>query len=212
MEAHLAQLRQRWQQLLWSFHIEQGRAQAVFCDLVAAYCSAGRIYHTLDHIQAVLDWTDRLAVYARHLPVIGLAAWLHDSVYDTHEEDNEERSAAYAEELLNRVGIPQEITRAVRQMILSTKTHWADAEESDCHILLDADLAILGAPMEAYARYAQAIRQEYSWVRQEDYRAERKRLLEGLLQREHIYWTPLMRETLEQRARDNMQRELSSLS
>ena len=212
MEAYLAQLQQRWEQLLWSFHIEQVRAQTVFCDIVAAYSSAGRVYHTLEHIQAVLDWTERLAVYARRLPVIQLAAWLHDSVYDTHEQDNEERSAAYAAELLNRVGIQQEITRAVSQMILSTKTHWADADERDCHILLDADLAILGAPMEAYSRYAQAIRQEYGWVREEDYRVERKRLLEGLLQRKHIYWTPLMRETLEERARDNMQRELSSLS
>jgi predicted metal-dependent HD superfamily phosphohydrolase len=113
---------------------------------------------------------------------------------------------------LTRAGVPQEITRAVSQMILSTKTHSADAEESDCHILLDADLAILGAPLEAYSRYAQAIRQEYGWVKEETYRAERKRLLEGLLQREHLYWTPLMRETLEERARDNMQRELSSLS
>ena len=206
------QLQQRWEQLLWAFHIEQGKAQTAFHDLVAAYASPGRVYHTLDHIQAVLDWTDRLAMYAHQLPVIQLAAWLHDSVYDTHKEDNEERSAAYAEELFTRVGIPQQITRAVSHMILSTKTHLADTNESDCHILLDADLAILGAPLAAYARYAQAIRQEYSWVREEHYRAERKRLLEGLLQREHLYWTPLMRETLADRARDNLQRERSWLS
>jgi predicted metal-dependent HD superfamily phosphohydrolase len=207
-----AQLQQRWEQLLWSFQIEQGRAQAAFHDLVAAYSSPGRVYHTLDHIQAALDWTDRLAMYAHQFPTIQLAAWLHDSVYDTHREDNEECSAAYAEELFTHLGIPQQTIRAVSQMILSTKTHRANANESDCHILLDADLAILGAPPGAYAHYAQAIRQEYSWVKEEHYRAERKRLLEGLLLREHIYWTPLMRKTLEERARDNMRRECSWLS
>ena len=64
----------------------------------------------------------------------------------------------------------------------------AKTEESntDCHILLDADLAILGAPALDYDSYAQAIRQEYRWVPEASYRTGRRQVLQAFLQRKRV--------------------------
>ncbi|MBD3562876.1 hypothetical protein H6S82_29135, partial [Planktothrix sp. FACHB-1355] len=58
----------------------------------------------------------------------------------------------------------------------------------------------------------QAIRQEYSWLSDAEYRLGRKQVLAKFLQRERIYFTPQMFATLEVKARQNIQEEIKSLS
>ena len=166
----MLQLQSAWEQLLQTFGIEQAKAQTVFMALADAYASPGRVYHTLDHIQAMLAWIERLRSLASDLPAIQLAAWFHDSIYDPHAADNEERSAMYAQSVLSSIAIPSATIQAASQMILSTKTHWTEANNRDCQILLDADLAILGAPVWQYNTYRQAIRKEYGWVPETAYK------------------------------------------
>jgi len=208
----MLQLQRSWEQLLQTFGIEQVKAQITFTTLADAYSSPGRIYHTLDHIQEVLEWIDRLCNYATDLPAIQLAAWFHDSIYDPHATDNEERSALYAQSFLSSLAIPSETIQAASQMILSTKTHRTEESQRDCQILLDADLAVLGAPVERYDTYAQAIRQEYDWVPETSYRAGRVQVLQIFLQRARIYWTAPLYADLEEQARENIRREIVSLS
>ena len=71
-------------------------------------------------------------------------------------------------------------------------------------VLLDADLAILGASEDRYARYARDIRAEYAWVPDADYRAGRSRVLQHFLALPRIYFTDVMFEEGEQRARANL--------
>lgn len=97
-------------------------------------------------------------------------------------------------------------------MILRTKTHWTEESQRDCQILLDADLAILGAPVERYDTYAQAIRQEYDWVPEASYRAGRVQVLQTFLLRARMYWMAPLYATLEEQARENIRREIASLS
>lgn len=208
----MLQLQRSWEQLLQTFGIEQVKAQATFTTLAGAYSSPGRIYHTLDHIQEVLEWIDRLRPYATDLPAIQLAAWFHDSIYDPHATDNEERSALYVQSFLSSLAVPSETIQAASQMILSTKTHWTEESQRDCQILLDADLAILGAPVERYDTYAQAIRQEYDWVPETSYRVGRVQVLQTFLLQARIYWTVPLYAALEEQARENIRREIASLS
>jgi predicted metal-dependent HD superfamily phosphohydrolase len=137
---------------------------------------------------------------------LNLAAWFHDAVYDTHAQDNEEKSAELAEMALSE--LPAETIAQVRKLILCTKTHQAFDAESE--LLLDADLAILSAEPTQYQNYAIAIRQEYRWVSAEDYRIGRSQVLERFLQRDRIYYTPMMqaKETI---ARRNLDTELQNL-
>jgi predicted metal-dependent HD superfamily phosphohydrolase len=200
-----------WNQLLQTFGIEQIEAKATFAALVRAYSSPGRVYHTLEHIQAVLAWIELLSAYTTDLPALQLAAWFHDCIYDPHAANNEEQSATYAQTMLTHLDLPASTIQAVSQMILSTKTHKAEANQQDCHILLDADLAILGSTVQQYDAYAQAIRQEYSWVPTTTYQSGRAQVLQTFLQRTRIYNTEPMHTALEVPARENMRRELAPL-
>ncbi|MDQ2715345.1 MAG: hypothetical protein M3Z08_10605 [Chloroflexota bacterium] len=205
-------LQQNWEHLLQACGIEPAVGQQAFSALITAYASAGRFYHTLNHIQAVLESITSLCTLARDLPALQFAAWFHDSIYDTHAADNEERSADYAEILLKDLGVSSATIDTTKRLIVCTKDHQATPDDSDCHILLDADLAILGASATHYDLYNKAIRREYAWVPEEDYRAGRAAILRHFLQRKQIYWTQPMFGTLEERARQNMQAEIDQLT
>ncbi len=201
-----------WQQTLQYFGVEQLKVESTFAQLVEAYSTAGRYYHTLQHIHYVLNKIQTLQANTQNLTAVKLAAWLHDVIYDTKALDNEEKSAEYACKLMNTLKIPISYIKTVNRLILNTKYHTSTADDIDSHILLDADLAILAADSADYQEYANAIRQEYAWVTETDYIMGRKQVLEKFLQRQHIYFTPLMFEVAEQSARANLQAEIQRLS
>ena len=90
--------------------------------------------------------------------------------------------------------------------------HRAASEDRDGQVLLDADLAILGATAERYAAYSQAICQEYAWVPEEQYRSGRRQVLEGFLRRERLYYLDEMHAALETQARQNLADEIAALT
>jgi predicted metal-dependent HD superfamily phosphohydrolase len=147
-----------------------------------------------------------------NFPAIQLAAWFHDVIYDSKAKDNEEKSAEYAAARLTSLEIPNNTVQSVQNLILHTKNHQAPPADIDSQILLDADLAILGASELEYKTYAQGIRQEYAWVADEVYRVRRRQVLQNLLQRETIYFTHQLFVKLESRARLNLQAEIATLS
>lgn len=88
-----------------------------------------------------------------------LAVWFHDTVYDTRRPDSEEPSAALGTAALGRGGASPALVSAAERLILATKTHRAAPDDTDCRILSDADLAVLGssaADCNCYARAAGA--------------------------------------------------------
>ncbi|MBD2499392.1 HD domain-containing protein [Anabaena azotica] len=199
----------RWQNTLQPFEINPSKLEATFVKLVEAYSAFGRHYHTIQHIDYVLNTVQLLQTYTQNLAAVKLAAWFHDVVYNTQAQDNEEKSADYAGEVLYSLGIPTSCITNVQRLILNTKHHLAD--NIDSQVLLDADLAILAANAVDYQEYAHAIRKEYAWVSESDYIKGRTKVLENFLQRQRIYFTPLMYEKSEQAARDNMQAEIEQL-
>ncbi|MEH2244696.1 HD domain-containing protein [Nostoc sp.] len=200
-----------WQHTLQPFGVDQIAAEKAFNRLVAAYSTPGRYYHTLKHIAHVLSTIQILQGYTNNLAAVQLAAWFHDVVYDTQAQDNEQRSADYAFELLSNLGIPKSTITIVIRLILNTKDHQAAVDDCDSQVLLDADLAILATNLVQYPEYAHAIRQEYAWVAEAEYITGRRQVLEQFLQRSHIYFTPLMSEFAERSARGNIQGEIQSL-
>ena len=208
----LETLRFSWESLLQPFQVNPKVAQKVFLDLVAAYSSAERFYHTLEHIQHILETTEQMHSVAINFPAIQLAAWFHDVIYAPRAKDNEENSAEYAVASLIQLEIPISTVERVKSLIINTKTHQAPAADIDSQILLDSDLAILGADELKYRAYAQAIRQEYSWLSDQLYQVGRKQVLQLFLQRERIYFTNLLFIRCEERARQNLQAELATLS
>ncbi len=204
-------LEARWTGLLTALGCDPPAARAAFAAVAANYSAPERHYHTLDHVESVLDTATSLWGAAEPPPALLLAAWLHDVVYDTRAADNEERSADFARTLLRPLGLPEELLEATARLILLTKGHRAEAGDRAGQVLLDADLAVLGADEAAYDRYAAAIRREYAWVPEADYRAGRARVLEEFLRRPRIYHTEAMRARASARARRNLEREVAGL-
>ena len=144
----------------------------------------GRFYHTLDHIKDVLETVESLGSHARNLNAVKLAAWLHDVIYDSRASDNEERSGDYAERLCEELSVLEGCL--VAALIRKTRTHDA-GQDADAQVLLDADLAILGASEAVYRDYCDKIRKEYAWVPESDYRQGRRQVLQNYLNRPRIF-------------------------
>lgn len=91
----------------------------------------------------------------------------------------------------------------VRALIMAT-CHDAVPDDDDARLLVDIDLAILGAEPTRFAEYDQQVPAEYRWVPGWLYRRKRKEVLAGFLARPAIYGTERFRERLEARARQNL--------
>jgi predicted metal-dependent HD superfamily phosphohydrolase len=199
-------LRQNWHDLLQVWAVESTLAERTYEDIREHYAEPDRFYHTLDHVQNVLETVDCLGSYARNLNAVKLAAWLHDVIYDSRATDNEERSADYAVRLCEQLSIPE--GGRVADLIRRTKTHDA-RENADAQLLIDADLAILGAGESEYRTYAEKIRQEYAWVPEAEYRHGRQRVLQRFLSRPRIFHFLTQRE---EPARRNLAAEIAQLA
>jgi predicted metal-dependent HD superfamily phosphohydrolase len=205
-------LRPRWLELTKELGCSLDASGSAFEDLADRYSDDSRHYHTLDHIQAVLDTVWGSEPGACDAVALDLAVWFHDAIYDTQAADNEERSAEHAKVVLRSLGVDSAMCDEVGRLILLTKTHRTAADDRDGLLLLDADLAVLGAPEPAYDRYSRDIRREYAWVPQEAYRLGRQRVLRSFLERPWIYHTERMRARLEDQARRNLTHEVTALT
>ncbi len=181
----------------------------IFDDLKTAYTSPERHYHTDMHVSECLSRLDTLRASAVRPAEIEVAFWFHDAVYDTRRSDSEECSADWARRFLESVGAPAEVVDRVATLILATKAH--RALDIDAQIMLDIDLAILGTPADVFETYDAAIRREYHWVPESEYRAGRARILTSFLERTRIYNTELLGERCEERARTNLKRKIAEL-
>lgn len=206
----LGEFQLQWQKLFLNFPSESNSVNKIFWDLVRAYSNNNRFYHNLLHIQDVLNIASLLEPLANKFVAIQMAVWFHDIIYDPKAKDNEEKSAEYAFVSLSNLNVPSSVINYVYSMILDTRNH-ADPSTIDSQILLDSDLSILGSDQSKYKVYARAIRQEYSWVSDAEYRIGRKRVLKSFLQRDRIYFSDKAFQMLEMKARENMNAEISNL-
>lgn len=182
--------------------------------LVAAYAEEERGYHDVRHLAEVLDHLDMLLTQPAAAGVdpdaVRLAAWFHDAVYDGHRDD-EDRSAALAEDRLGATGLPEELVAEVARLVRVTAEHRPEPDDVAGALLCDADLAVLASGRERYDEYVHGVRKEYTHLDEETFRAGRATVLRALLDAPTLFHTPLAQELWETAARDNVRRELQSL-
>jgi predicted metal-dependent HD superfamily phosphohydrolase len=182
----------------------------LFAELTAAYSQPTRHYHTRRHIAACLRDLQQWRELAERPNEIAVALWFHDAVYDTHRDDNEARSADWACRYLDAARAPRDAIARIAAMIRATATHVA--ADPDAALLLDIDLAILGASPRSFAAYDRAIRAEYGWIPEPEYRLARRRVLASFLERATIYQTASIRQRREAQARRNLTRLIEKLA
>ena len=155
------------------------------------------------------------------LDAVRAAALFHDAVYDPRSTTNEHDSAVLARRVLADCGWEPARVERVAALIELTAGHlapdaddWADdGADTDlgADILLDADLAILGAEPADYRAYVTGVRAEYAHVDDDAWRVGRAAVLRSFLDRPAIYRTTSMQAARERRARANLSAELADL-
>ena len=170
-------------------------------DIESRYAEPHRHYHTLTHIEHMLDLLP-------HADETMLAAvWFHDAIYG--KGNDEEQSAALARRALSELRFPPDVVDSVESLILATKSHDRADVPASALPFLDADLAILGTDDERYRKYVEGVRREYAYVPDDLFRDARGAILRRFLARPSIYATDEFRARFEEKARENIERELA---
>lgn len=173
--------------------------------LIARYDAPQRHYHTTQHLAELFALWPLVARDAEHPAEVELAIWYHDAVYDATRSDNEARSAELAMDAMRDAGVPVEASERVERLIMATR-HEAVPPGRDAQVLVDLDLAILGASAERFDEYEAQVRAEYAFVPDVLFRRGRAAVLASIAERERIYMTPVLHDRLEASARANLKR------
>lgn len=184
-------------------------------NLLARWAEPQRRYHTVDHLRAVLARIDELTDQGGEggeLELVRLAAWFHDAVYRPDRSENEERSAVLAEKALTEAGLTPHEVAEVARLVRLTVTHDPAPGDLNGETLCDADLAILATGPDTYRGYTAAVREEYGFVPDDAFRAGRAAVLRQLLDLPRLFRTPYGAAVWEEKARENLERELAELT
>lgn len=199
----------RWQRLMdqWGFETNED----CYRELVDRYSENGRFYHTQEHVAACLRHLDGCIDAVNEQREVELALWFHDAVYNPRSGSNEKDSADWAASFLSSNGAPEDAIARVHRLVMATE-HDARALTNDESLLVDIDLAILGADPETYDTFEKAIRAEYRHVPTFIYRQKRAQVLRGFLQRRQIFHNEPFTTEREARAQENLQQAVARLS
>jgi len=191
---------------------------ALWVEIALKHNEAHRFYHNLTHLYNLIQLVDRYEVDIFAPDLLRWAVFYHDFVYNVGSTSNESDSAEAAGERLSAFLASEEL-RLVEKYILATAKHqlppvdeqFTTAEQADCGLFLDFDLAILAAPAPIYQQYTQAIAQEYTTLyHPTQYREGRRAFLDRFLRTHHTFFLSPTFEPVEEQAMENVLNELSS--
>lgn len=202
-----------WKKLAEKYSSDQAIAEKLLDELVKKYSGSGRHYHNWQHIQTLLNFSEKYASQLMDKDVVDFAIFYHDAIYNVLRKDNEQRSAIMAAERLPKLGLPAGTIELVCIFIEATQTHQVTQGitiASDLEFFLDFDMAVLAADRELYRLYKEQVRKEYRLIPAALYRPGRKKFLQTCLQSKAIYHTAEFRNRYEIQARNNLQWELET--
>ncbi len=208
MNGNFVHLHSRWKTLFRALGTAQDRRRE-FENLFNHYSEPHRAYHNLDHIAHCLRELDDARHLIAHGDVVEAAIWFHDVIYDPRGSDNERDSARYAKATLERLGAVEPFRSEVQRLILLTR-HDHSPSDLAGQLMVDIDLASLGAPAEVFDENGQNIRIESAHADQATYETARAAMLRKFADRPRIYFTDFFAHRYESRARDNLRRTLGS--
>jgi predicted metal-dependent HD superfamily phosphohydrolase len=215
----IEQLGKKWNALCERIEAKSNQT-LVFQDLIKRYREDHRKYHTLQHIKTCLNEFEIARFLAQQPDALMTALFFHDVIYEGNKNqpgnkfDDEGNSAEYARIILTKqLKINDNFANTVASLIVDTK-HSSIHTNIDSKLMVDIDLAILGRSQRLFERYEKLIRQEYSWVSESDFTAERVKIISKFLppHRPTIYQTPFFQKRYEQQAINNLNRSISNLT
>jgi predicted metal-dependent HD superfamily phosphohydrolase len=157
-----------------------GNAQDLHSRLLTAWAEPARRYHTQQHLEEGLTladiWGEQLSRHEK--AELDLGFWLHDAILDPRGTENERKSADMARAELAKLGIHEQTPERIAALVMAT-AHGTPVPAGDyvVDLLLDIDLAIIGAPAARFAQYEAQVRDEYSFVDDAAYQVGRGKVM-----------------------------------
>jgi predicted metal-dependent HD superfamily phosphohydrolase len=202
-------LKTRFEELLSYHSSDTLLVRKLWNELNSKYLESFRAYHNLNHLEEIFNYFDQYQALIEKPTLLALSIFYHDSIYSIWSNDNEEKSAAYAKECLELIGLDNADISIIQEQIIATKTHTGTSK--DTLWMIDFDIAILGQSWNTYEDYTKKIRLEYNTVPSFIYKKGRKKVLQHFLKKEFIYSSTIFQETFETNAKENLTKELKSL-
>ncbi|MET3025680.1 hypothetical protein ABXT06_03280 [Flavobacterium sp. UW10123] len=194
--------------LLLNIGFEDNEIQQNWLDLEKAYSKKSRHYHNLTHLKEMIALFEVYRDKLENPNEILFSIFYHDFVYSASKKDNELKSAEYA------LAVLSENSNLNKQLIFdaicATQQHQQN-EIEDINWLIDFDLKILAKDWEDYKIYFEQIRKEYRIYPDFFYKPGRAKALKHFLENEFIFQTDEFRNLYEEKARINIEKEISLL-
>ncbi|WP_243758906.1 HD domain-containing protein [Actinotalea soli] len=186
--------------------------------LIDRWSEEGRHFHNLRHLTDVLARVDELAEETHEPDLVRLGAWYHGAIFDAaaiasyahRGGEDEQASADLARTELTDLGVPPAGVARVAHLVTVLARHNPDAEDFDCAVLCDADLAMLASEPQRYKAYLADVRAEYAHLPVEEFVRARITILRKLERRSALFSSPLGA-AWEEPARQNLAAELHRL-
>ncbi|MGJ8591645.1 MAG: HD domain-containing protein [Aquaticitalea sp.] len=205
-------LRNTWNQLTSSYSDDPSLIDRYWNEIESQYTSKNRHYHSLVHIFNMLKQAETYKDKFMDYDGVRFAIYYHDIIYQATNNNNEVKSAEFANKRLKSFNFDEKRTDVVEKLIISTKNHQLLlSENKDNSYFLDFDLAVLGTDWNSYQNYTQNIRKEYSIYPDFVYNKGRRKVLVHFLKRELLYFTDDYRNRFEKQARENLRKEIELL-
>lgn len=197
-----------YSELLSNIGFSANEIQQNWMDLEKAYSKKSRHYHNLTHLKEMIASFETYRAKLQNPNEILFSIFYHDFVYSASKKDNELKSADYA------LAVLPENSNLNKQLVFdaicATQQHQQNAIE-DINWLIDFDLKILAKDWEDYKIYFEQIRKEYRIYPDFLYKPGRAKALKHFLKNEFIFQTEEFRSLHEDKARMNIEKEISIL-
>lgn len=166
-----------------------------------------RHLYNLEHLAFRLDLLATTDFDKAHLR---LALYYHHITYDSCADNNEINSARVATEQLKSVGIKDKDTAAIYDLIRLTDPLPSPSIPLG-DLFLDLHRAWMGADSDQFQTFAEARRQDFSWLPDGKYLRQRMNEVIPLLDRQPIFVTKDFHDRFEDQARQNLNAEIQRL-
>ena len=201
-------LQKIYSELLFKIGFSANEIQQNWADLEKAYSKKSRHYHNLTHLKEMIASFEIYRDKLQNPNEILFSIFYHDFVYSASKKDNELKSAEYALSILpENSNLNKQL---VFDAICATQQHQQNAIE-DINWLIDFDLKILAKDWNDYKIYFEQIRKEYHIYPDFLYKPGRAKALKHFLENEFIFQTDEFRNLYEEKARANIEKEISFL-
>ncbi|MBO9583874.1 MAG: hypothetical protein J7574_06925 [Flavobacterium sp.] len=202
-------LKKIYTDLLLNIGFSENEIQQNWLDLEKAYSKKSRHYHNLTHLEEMIESFEMYRNRIQNPEEILFSIFYHDVVYSASRKDNELKSAEYALSILSE---KHDLNKQfVFDAICATQLHSHNLNE-DINWLIDFDLKILAKDWEDYKIYFEQIRKEYRIYPDFLYKPGRAKALKHFLEYEFIFQTDEFRGLYEEKARRNIEKEISLLT